>query len=245
MHKCTSYGQDRLNLWPFYPLTFNLWPFKCDLDLQHIWKNVSNGTSTPQGEQLCKNILKPMRECTSYGPDKSAWMHAHTTHAHTPNWSCNNYVPLTTSGLHKNHHKWAWQKSKWLHVRIILIQIGMFFASHFAILVSHLDWSIFIWFRNNSMKDSFWHTFGQNPFSGYWECVIFMQTCDSTAGSKKIPFIKPVCRSTVPVDQTTLFENFRKYFENPNKKSPHITFLACTSLTDANQFINQQRTRVR
>ena len=43
-------------------------------------------------------------------------------------------------------------------------------------------------------------------------------TCDSTAGSKKIPFSKPVCRSTVPVDQTTVLENFRKYYENPIKK---------------------------
>ena len=45
-------------------------------------------------------------------------------------------------------------------------------------------------------------------------------TCDSTAGSRKIPFIKPVCRSTVPVDQTTVFENFRKYYENPIKSVP-------------------------
>ena len=28
--------------------------------------------------------------------------HARTTHAHTPNWSCNNYVSLTASGLDKN-----------------------------------------------------------------------------------------------------------------------------------------------
>ena len=45
-------------------------------------------------------------------------------------------------------------------------------------------------------------------------------TCDSTAGSRKIPFIKPVCRSTVPVDQTTVFEKFRKYYENPIKSVP-------------------------
>ena len=44
-----------------------------------------------------------------------------------------------------------------------------------------------------------------------------IHTCDSTAGSRKIPFIKPVCRSTVPVDQTTVFENFGKYYENPIK----------------------------
>ena len=33
-------------------------------------KNVSNGTSPPQGQQLCKIILKSMHKCTSYGPDK-------------------------------------------------------------------------------------------------------------------------------------------------------------------------------
>ena len=72
-------------------------------------------------------------------------------------------------------------------------------------------------------------------------------TCDSTAGSRKIPFIKPVCRSTVPVDQTTVCENFRKYYENPIKRVPiiYITVPARTSLIDANQFINQQRTCVR
>ena len=32
--------------------------------------NVSNGTSPPRGEQLCKIILKSIHKCTSYGPDK-------------------------------------------------------------------------------------------------------------------------------------------------------------------------------
>ena len=45
MHECKSYGPDKLNLWPFYHFTF-----KCDLDLQPTWTNVSNGTSTLQGE---------------------------------------------------------------------------------------------------------------------------------------------------------------------------------------------------
>ena len=72
-----------------------------------------------------------------------------------------------------------------------------------------------------------------------------MHTCDSTAGSRKIPFIKSVCRSTVPVDQTTVFENFRKYYEYYNKKCSDITVPARASPIDANQFINQQRTRVR
>ena len=34
-------------------------------------KNVSNGTSPPQGKQLCHTVLKSMNYCTSYGPDKS------------------------------------------------------------------------------------------------------------------------------------------------------------------------------
>ena len=44
---------------------------------------------------------------------------------------------------------------------------------------------------------------------------------DSTPGSRKIPFIKPVCRSTITVDQTTVFENFRKY---PIKSVPISQF---------------------
>ena len=65
MHKCTSYGPDKLNIWPFWPL-FD----PCDLDLQPNWENVSNGTSPPRGQQLCKIILKSMHKCTSYGLDK-------------------------------------------------------------------------------------------------------------------------------------------------------------------------------
>ena len=48
-----SYDLYKLNLLPFYQLTF-----KCDLDLQPVWRNVSNGTATLQGEQLCQIILK-------------------------------------------------------------------------------------------------------------------------------------------------------------------------------------------
>ena len=44
--------------------------FKCDLDLQPTQTNVSNGTFTPQGEHLCKIILKSMNKCRSYDPDK-------------------------------------------------------------------------------------------------------------------------------------------------------------------------------
>ena len=67
-------------LWPFYHLTF-----KCDLDFQHTWINVSNGTFTLHGQQLCQIILKSMLKYTSYGPDKSGWMdtHAQPMHSHT------------------------------------------------------------------------------------------------------------------------------------------------------------------
>ena len=65
----------KLNLWPFYHLTF-----ECDLDLQPTWTNVSNRTSSSQGEQLCQIILKTMHECRSYGPDKlSVWPFYHLT----------------------------------------------------------------------------------------------------------------------------------------------------------------------
>ena len=41
-------------------------------------KNVSNGTSPSQGQQLCQIVLKSMHYCTSYGPDKSGRTHAYT-----------------------------------------------------------------------------------------------------------------------------------------------------------------------
>ena len=65
MHKCRIFGPDKLNLWPFYHLTF-----KCDLGLQPNWTIVSNNTFTPQGEQLCHIILKSMHKCRRYSPDK-------------------------------------------------------------------------------------------------------------------------------------------------------------------------------
>ena len=49
---------------------FIIWPFKCDLDLPHAWINVSNGTATSQGKQLCQIILKSMHNCRSYDWDK-------------------------------------------------------------------------------------------------------------------------------------------------------------------------------
>ena len=74
MHKCKSYGRDKLNLWPFHHLTF-----KSDLNLPTTWTNVSNGTSVPQGKQLCHIILKSMHKCTSFGPDRCTHIHIHIT----------------------------------------------------------------------------------------------------------------------------------------------------------------------
>ena len=47
MHKCTSYGPDKLNIWLFWPL-FD----PCDLDLQPTRKKASNGTSPPRSNNL-------------------------------------------------------------------------------------------------------------------------------------------------------------------------------------------------
>ena len=49
---------------------FIILTFKCDLDLQPTRTNASNGTATPQGDQLCQFILKFIHKCRSYGPDK-------------------------------------------------------------------------------------------------------------------------------------------------------------------------------
>ena len=64
-HKCWSNGLDKLNLWPFYCPTFN-----CDLALQLTWTNVSDGTSTSRGEQLCQISLKYSHKCRINGSDK-------------------------------------------------------------------------------------------------------------------------------------------------------------------------------
>ena len=46
----------------------NLTPVTLTLILSE--KSVSNGTFPPQGQRLCKMILKFMHKCTCYGPDK-------------------------------------------------------------------------------------------------------------------------------------------------------------------------------
>ena len=69
MHKCKSYGTDKLNIWPLW----NLFD-PCDLDLQHIWKNISNGNSPPRGQQLCKIILKSMHKMYQLWPGQAQFM---------------------------------------------------------------------------------------------------------------------------------------------------------------------------
>ena len=102
MQKCTTYGPDKLGLRPFYHLTF-----KSEPDLQPTRTNVSNGTST-QGQQLCQTVLKSMNECTSYGTDKSRWMHngdGHTTHTHTTHAQCTHIhrIEVVTTMSHSSH----------------------------------------------------------------------------------------------------------------------------------------------
>ena len=69
--------RNSINFRPFYCLTF-----KCDLVHQPTWKNVSNGTSIPQGEQLCQILWKCRLKCWINDPDKSRRMHT-LTHACT------------------------------------------------------------------------------------------------------------------------------------------------------------------
>ena len=77
-------------------------PFiKFDLNLQPTCTNVSNGTSTPQGEQLWQIVLKSMHTYTSFGPNKSWRMYAHSMHAHDA-LNSKFYVLLTASWLDKN-----------------------------------------------------------------------------------------------------------------------------------------------
>ena len=63
-------------------------------------KNVSNGTSRPQGHQLCQTVLKSMHYCTSYGPDKPRRTHG-CRHIHRTK-IVTTMSRLPASGLDKN-----------------------------------------------------------------------------------------------------------------------------------------------
>ena len=51
-------------------------------------KNVSNGTSPPQGQQLCQIVLKSMHYCTSYVPDKSGRLNKLSVDNHYSYFKC-------------------------------------------------------------------------------------------------------------------------------------------------------------
>ena len=58
---------------------FIIWPLYVTLTF-HLPKHVSNGTTSPQGEHMCKIILKSMHKCRSYGPHKlNIWPFYHLT----------------------------------------------------------------------------------------------------------------------------------------------------------------------
>ena len=99
-------------------------PIQADLDLQPTWTIVLNGTSSPQrpwpsaylNEYFKWHFFSRRTTVPNYFeihakmynlwpgqiPTNTEWMHKHTKHAHTPNWSCNDYGLLTTSRLDKN-----------------------------------------------------------------------------------------------------------------------------------------------
>ena len=157
MHKCKSYGPDKLNLWPFYiiwhssvTLIFNIPEQIFQMALLHLKENncaklISNPcinaevmawTSSiydhfilwPSSVTLTLNLPEQMfqmallllkeNNCAhSTVPIFFFEIHAQMyklwpgqiwtktkqcTHAHTPNWSCNNYVSLTSKRFDKN-----------------------------------------------------------------------------------------------------------------------------------------------
>ena len=62
---------------------YDLYLTPVTLTFKPTQRNISNGTSPPQGQQLCQIHLKSMHYCTSFGPDKSGQthgpMHIHRT----------------------------------------------------------------------------------------------------------------------------------------------------------------------
>ena len=79
MHKCTSYGPDKLSSninVPVMPRTssiydhFDIYLTPVTLTFNLHENIVSDSTSPPPGQQLCIIILKSMHKCTSYGPNK-------------------------------------------------------------------------------------------------------------------------------------------------------------------------------
>ena len=102
------------NYFEIHALMYKLWPAQAQFmtllsfDLQ-VWpwpsilpQQMFQTALLLLEDNDCQLILKFL----CYGLYKSTWMdactsHKRTTHTHTPNWNCKNYVSLTTSGLGK------------------------------------------------------------------------------------------------------------------------------------------------
>ena len=65
-----SYGPDKLNLWPFYHLTF-----KCDLDLRYTWTNVSNAIQLVKENDCAKLFLNPCTNVETMAGTSSVYDH--------------------------------------------------------------------------------------------------------------------------------------------------------------------------
>ena len=127
MHKCSSYGQDKLHLWLFWPL-FD--PY--DLDLQPTWKKmfqtalfllVDNNCEKLFWNQ-CINVQVMARTSSIYdhfdpcGLDlQPTWKKYFKWHFSSPNKNCNNFVSLT--------RKRAWQKW-YLFLTVVLVYVLRF-----------------------------------------------------------------------------------------------------------------------
>ena len=132
MQKCRSYGPDKLNIWPFWPL-FD----PCDLDFQITWTNVSNGTSPSQGQYMTiftfiwplwhwpSIYLKKMfqmallliegNNCAKlfWNPCINVQVMARTSSIHVYDHFDHYLTPVTlTFNLHKKCFKWPFSSSR-------------------------------------------------------------------------------------------------------------------------------------
>ena len=89
----TSSIYDPIILWPSWT-----WP-------STTWQNVSNGTSTPQGQQLCLIILNSVHKCRSYDPDKSGQTDGRMYAPTYTKQNCNRNVSLYHKGSRQRYQK--------------------------------------------------------------------------------------------------------------------------------------------
>ena len=104
IQNCKGYGPDK-------NLTFKR---NFDLNVRPTWKNVSDGTSTSDGEQLCQIILKSIYNCGIYSPDKFGRTYTCT------------YTKLSLWQLYLLNHKRARQNLSKLMRWIILKSVTLY-----------------------------------------------------------------------------------------------------------------------